>query len=151
MINPEKFFKSVERIKDEDLRQDCYLKICELAKDFEGDDKEFEKYLSVHIKYLRQHYYEDEAERKSLTTTIEGSPVLGYEDSNDLAASIDAKDKLEALERNIKTKEYAILRLFHEDGLTAQEIAEQHPNLNIKNPKQVYNTVAKYKRKYEPK
>tara|TARA_R110000824_G_scaffold234004_1_gene422410 strand:- start:1983 stop:2453 length:471 start_codon:yes stop_codon:yes gene_type:complete len=152
MIDPKDFFKFIEPIKDEDFKQDMYLKLLELAPKFKGTKEDFERYLNKTLFFKRKDFiiekiHKADAEAFSLNETTEYGTDIGefIEDSGDLQSELESKDMLGVIQRSIPIKEYAILELFHKLGLTAEEIIEQYPDLDIKNTKQVYNIIAKHK------
>jgi DNA-directed RNA polymerase specialized sigma24 family protein len=157
MIKPEDFFKFVDNIKDEDYRQDCYLTIIEKAKDFIGTDFEFEKYIKVTLHFDKIDYYKAEQKRKNNTVSLDTIPPNSETgesyaglilDSSDLQDEIEIRYKISAAKSQMPSKEYAVLELFHRHDLTAKEIYRDYKDLNLKNIKQVYNIILKYK-KYE--
>ncbi len=152
MIKAEDFFKFIEPIQDEDFKQDMYLKLLELAPKFKGTNEDFERYLNKTLFFERKqnrkkHIIAANEEAYSLNETTEHGTDIGefIEDSGDLQAELESRDMLGAIQRSIPIKEYAILELFHRQGLTAEEIFKQYPDLHIKNEMQVYNIVKKHK------
>lgn len=147
MIKPEEYFKFVDNVKDPDLRQDCYLKILELAPDFKGTAKEFEKYLNRTIHFLVLDYYTEASDRKNSTISIERRK----KEIGNLQADPETYSEIPEQLANINETEYKLLYLFYAAGLTSKEIAKEYPELGFKNCNTVRKAIRKIKNKYEKK
>lgn len=149
MINPEDYYARIDKIKDEDFRQDMYLKLLTAAPKFKGSSLEFDKYLSTMIKNAKidNSEYEQLHNLPSLDESNEyGEPISNYvADSVDLQTQLEARDELQVIKQAVDNRTFRILELFFEEGYTAEEIKDKYPELKIRNAKEIYNLVARFR------
>jgi DNA-directed RNA polymerase specialized sigma24 family protein len=145
MIIPEDFYYIVERIKNEDDRQDGYLKLILLSRKFEGTPKEFERYFNRTLFLDAKNRY-DKQKKKPQFVELEDITTDGSYITKDLDNSL----AMERLNNEIPSRDLRILKLFFIDGIKAKELVNI-PELKLTNCRQVNSLVHKYKKQYERK
>lgn len=142
MIDPKKYHNIIEKFSDKDFKQDCYLKLYEKAPVFNGTEKEFEKYLNKTFYFdLKNNFRKKEKSIK----TVDLEEAMTERDITDLNNQIEAKDMLEKIRENTDSRTNTIVHLFFEAGYTAEEILTDYPELGLKNTKEVYNIIQRFK------
>lgn len=149
MINPDDYYERINSIKDEDFRQDMFLKLLTAAPKFKGSSLEFDKYLSTMIRNAKidNTEYNQLHKLPSLDEPNEfGEAISNYiPDTTNLEKQIEAKNILEQIKQNTDNRTFRILELYFEEGYTAEEIKDKYPELKIRNAREIYNLVARFR------